>query len=54
MTTDVATVLRSSGFFSRVSDELLDRIGRMSRMETYDKGDLIFADPFEYDTRPTS
>jgi CRP/FNR family transcriptional regulator len=44
MTTDVATVLRSSGFFSRVSDELIDRISRMSRMEAYDKGDRIFAD----------
>ncbi|MHB0912398.1 MAG: Crp/Fnr family transcriptional regulator [Armatimonadota bacterium] len=41
---EINAVLGNSGFFSSVSDELIDRIGRMARVEEYDRGDLIFAD----------
>jgi len=44
MTPSIASTLRSSGFFGTVSESLLDRIARMSKLETYDKGDLIFAE----------
>lgn len=36
--------IRNSGFFGTVSDELIEKIGRMSRMETFEKGDTIFAE----------
>ena len=36
--TDIPAALRQSGFFGTVSDELLGRIVRMSRMERYEKG----------------
>lgn len=41
---DIPAVLKSSGSFNTVSDELLARIARMSKVETYRKGDLIFAE----------
>lgn len=41
---DIRGVLKRSGFFDTVSDELIDRIGRISRIERYDKGELIFAE----------
>lgn len=41
---DIAPILHESGFFGTVSDELLRKIARISKAETYDKGDLIFAE----------
>lgn len=41
---DIPTILRHSGFFGRVSEELLGKITRMSRIECYEKGNLIFAE----------
>lgn len=41
---DLAKTLRGSGFFGTVSDDLLRRITRISKAESYDKGNLIFAE----------
>lgn len=41
---NISTVLRNSGFFGTVSDDLLSRITRIARIEYYEKGDLIFAE----------
>ncbi|HEY3297336.1 MAG TPA: Crp/Fnr family transcriptional regulator [Armatimonadota bacterium] len=41
---DIPAILRRSGFFGRVSEELLAKISRMSRLQHYDKGELIFAE----------
>lgn len=40
----IASVLRESGFFGGVSDDLLFRIASFSKSESYGKGDLIFAE----------
>lgn len=42
--TSIPSILRRSGFFGTVSDELLDRIARMARLVTYEKGDTVFAE----------
>ncbi len=44
MRIDIATALRESGFFSDASDELVARVARMSKFQSYRKGDLIFAE----------
>lgn len=44
MTASIASTLRNSGFFNTVSDGLIGRIAAVSKAETYDKGDLIFAE----------
>lgn len=41
---DITTALRESGFFSDTSDELVAKIARMSKFESYRKGELIFAE----------
>ena len=41
---DIAAALRESGFFGTVSDELVRKIARISKVENYDKGNLIFAE----------
>lgn len=41
---DVPAALRQCGFFSDTSDELVARVARMSKLESYRKGDLIFAE----------
>lgn len=41
---NIATVLRNSGFFGTVSDELIDKTVRISRVLEFRKGDLIFAE----------
>ncbi|MHB1001801.1 MAG: Crp/Fnr family transcriptional regulator [Armatimonadota bacterium] len=41
---DVQAVLRKSGFFGRVSDDLLQKVTRMSKVIRYNKGELIFAE----------
>jgi CRP/FNR family transcriptional regulator len=43
-TSEITEALKRSGFFGRVSEELLARIAAMSRAEHYDKGDLILAE----------
>lgn len=41
---NIRDVLAQSGFFGKVSEDLRASIVRMSKVETYDKGDLIFAE----------
>jgi len=43
-TIDIPMVLRTSGFFGRVSDELLSKIARMSKIRIFERGDLLFAE----------
>lgn len=41
---DIASVLKKSGFFGTVSEEVLGRVSRMSRFEKYGKDEVVFAD----------
>ncbi len=44
MSIDIAAVLHESGFFGTVPDDLIRKIARISKVENYEKGDLIFAE----------
>ena len=40
----IISILKDSDFFRSTSDDLIDKLARMSKVEHYDKGDLIFAE----------
>ena len=40
----IADFLKNSDFFRAASDDLIEKLARMSKVERYDKGDLIFAE----------
>lgn len=44
MSVDIRTAIRNSGFFGTVSDDLIEKIDRMSRVAVYEKGETIFAE----------